>query len=159
MEKSTDLTKFLSEIKRMGGLEYPPSTTEAWTELARRLRKSAATQEHAERIVTRWIDTHSGFPRPNELETFAEAVPKNPAFDRPDLPAPCAICDPRSETNRCADQDGLFVLAENGVGRCACDRGRKLKHLDQQRFEETKRRDRENGGGFMSASTAARAGE
>ena len=132
MEKSVDFSVCLREIKRMGGLEFPPAFVEGWQELAKALQERAVSEEHAKRIVSRWIEHNTAVPKPSEIRYFAANVPADPLLDQPRLPAPCEICAP---------DGGLFVQTERGVKRCTCPRGQRLKLSDDQHQRAADERD------------------
>lgn len=122
---------YLKQVARLGGLQFPPQTPEAWNELARVLQRRSVNQEHAERIVTRWLETESHCPTPAELNYFAASVTGDPALDRPVLPAPCPECEPYGGTHRLVQRTRKNGEIIEGLERCECARGLRLKALEK----------------------------
>jgi hypothetical protein len=124
---------YLSQVRRLGGLEFTPGTPEAWAELAKTLKRESRSLEHAGRIVGRF--TAAGAPKhcptPGELATVARSVPSDASLDNPTLPSACEECEPLQ---------GLYRLIRRGdaegVGRCRCPRGLALAALDASRGKQ-----------------------
>ena len=121
----------LKQVARMGGLRFPPQTPEALSELAKVLQRCSDSQEHAERIISRWLETESQCPTPAELNSFAGSVTGDPALDRPLLPAPCAECEPYNGTHRVVSRKAKYGEIVEGLDRCTCPRGIRLRALEK----------------------------
>jgi hypothetical protein len=120
-------TEFFSgEVRRLGGLEYTPQTAEAWAELAKVLKRYSKSQEHATRIIGRFLEegAPTKCPSPGEVIAMARAVPGDPTQDRPELAPPCEKCAPFEGAHQLVVRDGVEAMA-----RCDCPRGRKLHAL------------------------------
>ena len=117
---------FLSQVRRLGGLDFTPQTAEAWTELAKVLKRCAKSAEHARRIIGRFTEegAPTKCPTPGELAVLARNVPSNPEYDRPELPDPCPECQIYGGSYRLVTHNGV-----EGMARCSCPRGRKLQSL------------------------------
>lgn len=118
---------YLSEVRRMGGLEFTPQTPEAWAELAKILQRHAKSRDHASRIVGRFLEPGAGtrFPTPGEFASAARSIPADASFDRPDLPNACEACEPYAGLYRIVARNGA-----EGAARCDCARGTRLRQLD-----------------------------
>jgi hypothetical protein len=117
---------YLSLVRRMSGLEFLPQAPEGWAELAKVLRARSKNQEHAGRIVSRFLEpgAPARCPTPGELAMMAKSVAVDPRLDRPELAPACEECAPFGGTHH---------YARNGVERCVCARGRTLRALDAAR--------------------------
>lgn len=125
---SEEKNPYLSMVRRMGGLEFTPQTPEAWAELAKVLRDRSKSQEHAARIVGRFLEpgAPTRCPTPGELAVVARSVPADPKIDRAELAPSCDECKPYNGLWRWNDERG-------GLQRCGCARGLKLRELDESR--------------------------
>lgn len=130
MSEETTKTWYLSQARRLGGLEFTPQTPEAWAEIAKTLRSRSKSREHAERIIGKFLEAGAPTrcPTPGDVAVMARNTPENPEHDHPELPEPCDECRPFA---------GLYRIVENergsGAGRCLCARGAKLAALDAAR--------------------------
>jgi hypothetical protein len=134
-EIGSNLKWYLKQTARLGGLEFPPQTPEAWNELAKVLQRRSVSLEHAERIVSRWLETESKCPTPADLNYFASNVTGDPSLDRPILPDPCPECAGFNGTHRMVTRIAKNGEEVYGLERCTCARGLRLKALEKAHAE------------------------
>jgi hypothetical protein len=117
---------FMSQARRLGGLEFVPQTSEAWAELAKVLKRMSKTQNHAKRIIDRFLEegAPARCPTPGEVMAVARNVNADPSLDRPELPGPCNECEPFGGNYRMVVRNEIEAM-----GRCECPRGKKLQAL------------------------------
>jgi hypothetical protein len=63
------------QVLRFSSLRNPPAGEEGEQELVRTLRESAKTEDHAVRIVDKWIRESRFWPTPFDLSELADSIP------------------------------------------------------------------------------------
>ncbi len=64
-----------TQIMRMSGLDFFPPDSAGLTELSRTLGNCAASEDHARRIIDRWIEKHEKCAKPMDLAAVAADIP------------------------------------------------------------------------------------
>jgi hypothetical protein len=132
-----DLRMIRKELKRLSGLNFPPTEQEGWMELANVLQRRCTTMEQVQKVLDRWIETEENVPKPAQLGSLCGELAAGAAI----LPEGCDECgrDGLWRDVQRLDQDGQIVYC---LARCTCARGRQLAALDSQRAIEQASRNR-----------------
>ena len=111
------------QVARMGGLRYAPNSEEGLREVALFLEKAAVSEEHAERIISHYLDNEQDFPTPAGLKLYSAQVPSDPAYEKR-LPGGCGECENgwRHYEKKVAP-GGVEPYTADYCGFCSCPQG------------------------------------
>jgi len=110
-------------IRLCTGLDFFPADAPARELLVETLRRRADSDEHAERIIDRWIETERKAPVPADIVQLARDIPLGAEGA---IPGGCPECQ---------GQDWVVqeTKEHSAAGRCSCPRGRFLMARDVER--------------------------
>jgi hypothetical protein len=128
-----ELDPYMRILGPFDGLAYASLIGDgAWRELAIALKEESVSEEHARRIVARFVrqpryDTKgylvTDVPSAMEFRVYARTIPGNPDAEGP-LPEGCDLCRPYGGL-------GVLVLRAGmeAIEHCGCARGVRLKTM------------------------------
>ena len=141
-----ELAIIRKRVARFGGLNFQPSTPEAWIELCKVLQRRCQSMDHIERVIERWIESEENAPKPVQLARLCAEVPADPAAEHLELALPCDVCAPEGFW-RYVERIGADGVPIDSVSRCNCRRGRQLAAADAKHAAELEERNKKRGGG------------
>jgi hypothetical protein len=126
MKTTEETRKFcVSQVKRLSGMAFYPTTTEGQRSLVDMLERCATSTEHAERVILSILEESERCPAPADVVNYCRTIPADPALFRPVIPPACPECIPFEGLGR--------MRAENVLEPCSCARGKMLEKLHQVR--------------------------
>ena len=141
MKQYTDaeLAPYMKLLKPLQGFTFSENQRPGlWIELAIALKETSASEEHAGRIVARFVrePRYDGreqlvttMPAAIELRVFAQRVPPDPMAEG-GLAEACELCAPNCGM-------GVYVTVKDGskaIAYCECERGQRLKAMQAKRL-------------------------
>lgn len=111
---------YVRQVRRLSGLRGFPRDVEAAKELVKALADAAMSEDHAERMISQWLQRTAFAPRAAELYQLASEVT---GVDFETLPRGCPHCADVGWVNS-EEKDGTSAQRT-----CKCPRGKAIRDL------------------------------